>query len=92
MPDLDDEIIHVPLTEFSLETAETLAKSLRGLVYGEGRSERLGGMREGALSPDDEFRHLLSELWSHVVKPILDALAITVSKLIISSNHYSFNC
>jgi hypothetical protein len=35
--------------------------------------------REGKMDPEDEFAHNLAQLWTQVVKPVLDALAITVS-------------
>jgi hypothetical protein len=35
--------------------------------------------REGQMNPEDEFALNLAQLWTQVVKPVLDALAITVS-------------
>ncbi|KAJ7922210.1 CHAT domain-containing protein [Mycena leptocephala] len=53
----------------------SMAQSLGDLV---GRSERLV-IREGQMNPRDEFEHILSQLWKEIAKPVLDALAITVS-------------
>ncbi|KAJ6568590.1 CHAT domain-containing protein [Mycena capillaripes] len=57
--------------------AENLSQSLRALVHGCGRHERLPGRREVNLNPEDVFAHILSELWIRLVKPVLDALNIT---------------
>ncbi|KAF8135924.1 CHAT domain-containing protein, partial [Mycena galopus ATCC 62051] len=81
MPGLDDdEIMHVPLTNFTLHDGETFQESL-GLVTGAHRnislnSDRLHGYREGHMDPEEVFKHMLSELWLRVAKPVLDALAI----------------
>ncbi|KAJ7906078.1 CHAT domain-containing protein [Mycena leptocephala] len=56
---------------------ETLSKSFETLVPSSGRSDRLYGKQEGSLSSEMEFARILSELWMGLVKPILDALAIT---------------
>ncbi|KAJ7248774.1 TPR-like protein [Mycena rebaudengoi] len=77
MPDLGDEVIHVPLTDFTLPEAQALAKSLASIVGTPGRSERLFGFQEGYMAPDDLFSHILSELWLKLVRPILNALAVT---------------
>ncbi|KAF7366233.1 hypothetical protein MVEN_00500600 [Mycena venus] len=76
MPGLGDEIIHVPLHDFTLNEAQLLAKSLESIVGTPGRSDRFGGHREGDMSPDDTFCHILSELWFKIVCPVLSALAI----------------
>ena len=31
------------------------------------------------VGPEDVFAYILAELWSHVMHPVLDALAISVS-------------
>ncbi|KAJ7835224.1 CHAT domain-containing protein [Mycena leptocephala] len=76
IPGLDGEVMHVPLNDFEPESAGSMAQALGDLV---GRSERLVMTREGQVNPEDEFAHNLSQLWKGVVKPVLDALAITVS-------------
>jgi hypothetical protein len=75
VPGLDDDVLHVPLKDFKPEFAGGMAQSLSHLV---GRSER-SMKREGKMDPEDEFAHNLAQLWTQVVKPVLDALAITVS-------------
>ncbi|KAJ7469419.1 TPR-like protein [Mycena galericulata] len=76
MPGLDNEVMHIPLTEFTPEDAGSLAQTFSHLV---GRGTRLHGQQEGQLQPDDEFEKNLSKLWSGVVRPVLDGLAITVT-------------
>ncbi|KAJ7760220.1 TPR-like protein [Mycena maculata] len=77
MPDLADEVIHVPLSDFSIQEAQALAKSLALIVGSPGRNDRLHGFREGEMAPEDTFAHILSELWFKIVHPVLNALAIT---------------
>jgi hypothetical protein len=79
MPGLPEEVIHVPLTDFTLLEAQALATSLASIVGTPGHSDRLLGFREGDMDPDDIFSHILSVLWFKIVSPILNALAITVS-------------
>ncbi|KAJ7243451.1 TPR-like protein [Mycena rebaudengoi] len=76
MPAVADEIIHVPLSHFTVHEAQALAKSLASIVGTPGRSERLFGFREGDMAPDDKFSHILSTLWLKIVRPILSVLAI----------------
>ncbi|RXW23183.1 hypothetical protein EST38_g2665 [Candolleomyces aberdarensis] len=89
-----EDLIHVPLT-FSLEMAELLHGKLRdeltALASRDGLQELEGSLfdateTERAVAPlsrrtqkQNTIRHILGELWEHVVKPILDAVAITVS-------------
>jgi hypothetical protein len=75
IPGLGGEVMHIPLKDFKPEFAGGMAQSLSHLV---GRSER-SMKREGQMDPEDEFGLNLSQLWKQVVKPVLDALAITVS-------------
>ncbi|KAJ7458810.1 TPR-like protein [Mycena galericulata] len=77
MPGLADEVIHVPLSDFTTDAAQALAQSLASIVGTTGRSDRLHGSREGYMAPDDIFSHILSELWVKIVHPVLHALAIT---------------
>jgi hypothetical protein len=73
------DVIHIFLPEFTPEHAENLSRSLHGLVHNRGRNERLLGHREGHLDPEEAFALILSELWTRLVKPVLNALNITVS-------------
>ncbi|KAJ6598725.1 CHAT domain-containing protein [Mycena sp. CBHHK59/15] len=70
-------VMHVPLPAFSLQDAEILSDSLATLLGHGHRSGRLNGKREGELTPDDQFAHILSEIWLKISKPILNALGIT---------------
>ncbi|KAF8155198.1 CHAT domain-containing protein [Mycena galopus ATCC 62051] len=79
-------VTHVPLPEFTLRQAEALTKSLNYLMpyMGRGDIDRLQGNRVGGSGDlEDDFAHILSELWVRLVKPVLDGLAIT-----IPSNHH----
>ncbi|KAJ7115484.1 TPR-like protein, partial [Mycena epipterygia] len=79
MPGLADEVIHVPLTDFTIHDATALAKLLASIMGTPEHSDRLAGSREGDMTPSDIFPHILSELWVKIVHPVLNALAITVS-------------
>ncbi|KAJ6540398.1 CHAT domain-containing protein [Mycena capillaripes] len=83
IPAVADEVIHVPLPDFSPDHINTLVQSLKLLMPRMGRSgvDRLKGNREGgSVRPEDSFAHILSELWVRLVKPVLNALAITTPK------------
>ncbi|KAJ7463357.1 TPR-like protein [Mycena latifolia] len=77
IPGLGDEVMHVPLPDFTLDQAQHLTKALGSLVRGAVRSNRLDACREGELPPDEEFSRILSALWMKIVKPVLDGLALT---------------
>jgi hypothetical protein len=86
MPGLDDEVLHIPLPEFTPQDMGSLADSFSDLVHHRGRSGRLSGTREGMLHPEEEFAKNLSELWFKVARPILNGLAITVSDFLLSQH------
>ncbi|KAJ7114341.1 CHAT domain-containing protein [Mycena epipterygia] len=75
VPTLD--VIHIFLPDFTLKDAEKLSQSLHELVHHRGRNDRLLGQREGSMNQEDEFAHILSELWIKLVKPVLNGLSIT---------------
>ncbi|KAJ7449100.1 TPR-like protein [Mycena galericulata] len=75
--DLAEEVIHVPLSNFTIHEAQAMAESLASIVGTSGRSDRLLGSREGDMAPDEIFSIILSGLWLKIVHPVLDALAIT---------------
>jgi hypothetical protein len=79
LPGLADEVIHVPLRDFTIREAQALAKSLASIVGTTGHSDRFKGSSEEDMLQDDIFCHILSELWLKIVHPVLNALAITVS-------------
>ncbi|KAF8139242.1 CHAT domain-containing protein [Mycena galopus ATCC 62051] len=72
-PGHNNEVIHIPLTNFQSKDVNRIAQSLDHLVR---EDDRLGARREGQLRPDDEFTQHLSELWTGIVKPVLEGLAI----------------
>jgi hypothetical protein len=76
MPGCRDEVIHIPLPNFTLDDAQALRKSLGSVVRGAARSNRLEGQREGQLPPDEEFSNILSVLWGRIVEPVLDGLSM----------------
>ncbi|KAK6974138.1 CHAT domain-containing protein [Favolaschia claudopus] len=76
LPDLEGEVIHVPLKDFTLAKAQFLADLLASTVGRSGRSERLKGCHEANLPSTELIALILSELWTNLVKPILNAMAI----------------
>ncbi|KAJ6624591.1 CHAT domain-containing protein [Mycena sp. CBHHK59/15] len=78
MQGLADQVIHVPLPEFTVQKAQLLGESLGLLVQGAARSDRLVGFQEGHVPPDEEFAQILSDLWMQIVKPVLDGLVFTI--------------
>ncbi|KAJ7867030.1 CHAT domain-containing protein [Mycena leptocephala] len=74
---LADEVIHVPLSDFTIHEAQVMAKSLASIVGTSGRSDRLHGSREGDMAPDEIFSIILSELWVKIVQPVLNGIAVT---------------
>jgi hypothetical protein len=68
-PDPADEIIHVPLSNFTLLEAYAFAKGLASIVGTPGRSNRLFGFREKEMAPDDIFSYILSVLWFKLCTP-----------------------
>ncbi|KAJ6461801.1 CHAT domain-containing protein [Mycena sanguinolenta] len=77
VPGLGDEVIHVPLHDFTLHEAQDLAESLASIVGNTGRTDRFSVSRERDMTPDEIFSFILSELWSKIVQPVLNGIAIT---------------
>ncbi|KAJ7469090.1 TPR-like protein [Mycena latifolia] len=77
IPGLADEVMHIPLPDFTLAQAQHLTEALGNIVRGGVRSERLHGGQEGELPPDEQFSGILSVLWMNIVKPVLNGLALT---------------
>src|ERR1700677_3266452 len=98
MPDLDN-VLHIPLNTFTYEDAQELYTSLTTLLQNNGRcvlcDDDRGAkrVRRNAYLKDSEaeFERILSQLWSHVVKPVLNGLAITVCCFQIDLLPYSYN-
>ncbi|KAF7345663.1 hypothetical protein MVEN_01585900 [Mycena venus] len=76
-PGLAEEVLHIPLPNFTFEHGQNLAKSMTALVHTGQRGERLGMQREGHVPREVQLATILSDLWSQVVKPVLDGLSIT---------------
>ncbi|KAJ7193467.1 TPR-like protein [Mycena pura] len=74
---LADEVIHVPLSDFTIQEAQAMAKSLASIVGTSGRSDRLHGSHEGYMAPDEILSVILSELWVKIVQPVLNGIAMT---------------
>ena len=80
-----DHVIHVPLPNFPFERFPHIQNILKGLL----RDPRIVRLDERDGGPDPEYRKsvddgwgsLLSPLWKCVVKPILDALAVSVRRV-----------
>ncbi|KAF7366555.1 CHAT domain-containing protein [Mycena sanguinolenta] len=83
LPGLGDEVIHVPLPDFTAHEAQALAKSLKSIADAEKtrHSDKLSVSFEGEQAPDHIFSFILSELWFKIVRPVLNALAITLAKI-----------
>ncbi|TDL14173.1 TPR-like protein, partial [Rickenella mellea] len=64
---LSEDLHHVHLEDFSYEIAQTLRRQLHNILS----RQRL---RDDDKDDDDEFRYILAELWTSVVKPILECL------------------
>ncbi|CAE6440955.1 unnamed protein product [Rhizoctonia solani] len=70
------DITHIPLTEFTKEKARTSRIQLE-------KSLRLRQLRERGVKPlwqpqyKDHTKSVLAALWTHIVKPVLDALGYT---------------
>ncbi|KAJ7850336.1 CHAT domain-containing protein [Mycena leptocephala] len=79
MAGLQDEVIHVPLPDFTLQDAQMMTETLGSLVCGAARSERLEARREGTLPLNVQFSQILSALWVRVIKPVLDGMACPTS-------------
>ena len=89
-----DHILHVPLDSLSFETARAWHELFQLAINKDSISIADFHSRLKALRPPDRpdmvassesvLAYILEELWSHVVHPILNALAITVS--------FSFSC
>ena len=73
-----DHVIHVPLPTFTYQRSAVLQKMLENLL-GHARVTPSDD-REGKSATRDcvSWESLLSNLWHNVVKPVLDALAISV--------------
>jgi hypothetical protein len=81
LPDLND-VLHIPLPNFTYMDAEDLKKSLYGILKQRGalrEPDRFGKKADINLAnPEKEFANILSQLWNKIVRLILDGMAIMV--------------
>jgi tetratricopeptide (TPR) repeat protein len=77
------QVVHAPLTEFSLAMAKKMRKSLSDCIFGRGERYSGGSTRAALLRrPGDSswsMSDVLSLLWLRVVKPVLSSIGIDVS-------------
>ncbi|KAK0234516.1 CHAT domain-containing protein [Armillaria nabsnona] len=73
-----DEVVHIPLKNFSYRKAEILHKQLNKSLSDFGVRTRASRPAYGS-SNKDVFVTVLKELWSCIVKPVLDSLAFSPS-------------
>jgi len=80
-----DEVTHIPLDCFSYEKARELQQSINELLFaGHVRAREARAMRRVTTTTGASFPSILSDLWSCIVKPVLDCCAFTVSYLILN--------
>lgn len=82
MPDLND-VLHIPLNDFTYEEADELYDIIRILLRQKGLFHdvnRMGGPApvNHFINLEREFQKILSRLWVGIVKPVLDGISITV--------------
>ena len=74
-----DEVLHIPLHEFSYKECRKLCRSLLQLLQDAGvRVRDKRGMSRVKSNKVGSFQRILSTLWLYVVKPVLDGLAFSV--------------
>ncbi|KIM76963.1 hypothetical protein PILCRDRAFT_825717 [Piloderma croceum F 1598] len=76
------EVMHIPLDHFPYKRAKQLHESLNQLLLSAGvRARDTRAMRRVNVTgtTDADFPLILSDIWSNVVKPVLDGLAFTAS-------------
>jgi hypothetical protein len=76
-----DEVIHIPLPNLTFETVTQLQQDLKDMLVSSGirlRVERAAKQIESDDNDEDKCQQILAELWTNLVKPILDCLAFFV--------------
>ena len=77
-----DKVIHIAL-QFTSERADRLLDSLGKARFGRSVERHMNRVRQSTeVNQESRIRDMLAELWREVVKPILYALAISVSSMI----------
>ncbi|KAG8750016.1 hypothetical protein FRC14_000878 [Serendipita sp. 396] len=72
-----DEVVHIPLPDFTLEKATKLQADLAALLKSSG--VRMRAIRDPEIEGggDNECKRILAQLWYCLVKPVLDSLAFS---------------
>jgi hypothetical protein len=71
------DVLHVPLTQFSLDTAKALVGRIQKFANASHPQRHMHRLSSGG-DDDDIFRNLLATLWTLVVDPILRSLNLKV--------------
>jgi hypothetical protein len=78
-----DEVVHIPLPDLASQRITGIQYELRNILFSNGfrmRGERAAKKVEDT-DGDEYCRQILAELWSGLVKPVLDSLALSVRTL-----------
>jgi tetratricopeptide (TPR) repeat protein len=82
-----EEVVHIPLPNITWQRITELRDELKDFLYSNGM--RMRGQRAAKIVGDEgveDCGSILSELWSGLVKPVLDSLAFTVQRTILYIN------
>jgi hypothetical protein len=75
-----EEVVHIPLLDFTSERVTELRDEMKNLLYTNGL--RLRGDRAAQQwreeGDSNDCKEILAELWNGIVKPVLDSLAFSV--------------
>ena len=75
--------MHIRLDHFSYKKCRELQYSLNQLLVASGvRARDVRAMRRAKTTTGADFPSILSDIWSWVVKPVLNCLALTVSNFL----------
>ena len=86
------EPVHIPLSNFSYQEAERLAKGFQSYLLRLGLISRKGTVGAPRDPPSDvDLAEVLSALWSQVVWPILESLAFSVRFTLVAVYSISIN-
>ncbi|KAK0474416.1 CHAT domain-containing protein [Armillaria novae-zelandiae] len=73
LPSHLDDVIHIPLNDFSRKKAKLLQERLTKVVSGRGARTRLSTPVYSTLG-ENIYMYVLKELWTCIAKPVLDGL------------------
>jgi tetratricopeptide (TPR) repeat protein len=82
IPGMDD-VVHIPLPDMSSGKVTDLCNELKNVLYSTGarvRGER-AAQRVTDENPSDGCQRVLAEIWSGLVKPVMDSLAFSVRRI-----------